>query len=97
MMKRILFTLALLAATASSVSAADRWGRPSYGHNCYQQSYGMRFHAFPQQNTYIYQQELGSGITMYSTGPLMQYGADAPLYVPLQRAYNAPRGFLGRW
>ena len=60
-------------------------------------SYGTRTYSFPQQNTIVIQQDLGGGNSVFSSGPLVQYGADAPLYVPQQQPINAPRGWLGRW
>ena len=112
-MKRLLMTAALLLTVASVTDAADRWGRSNYGtrsnsgynsgggFNSYgsssRSSYGTRTYSFPQQNTIVIQQDLGGGNSVFSSGPLVQYGADAPLYVPQQQPINAPRGWLGRW
>lgn len=86
---------------ASSVSAADRWGRSSYGgRSNYGSTYGnynsygssrsnQDILFFPQQNTVIYRQDLGSGLSVYSSGPLVQYGADVPLYTaPMKNGFN---------
>ena len=38
----------------------------------------------------IIRQDYGSGLSIYSSSPIVQYGADAPLYVPMQRPVNLP-------
>ena len=87
---------------ASPASAADRWGRSSYGSrsNCGSNygsynSYGSSrsnqdILFFPQQNQLIIRQDYGSGLSIYSSSPIVQYGADVPLYVPMQRPVNLP-------
>lgn len=81
---RLLIVTCLLL-TASVAFAGDYWNLSS---NRYSYSYSLTrcydsFYAFPQQNTYIYRQDLGSGISIYSSGPLVQYGVQSSPY-PVQ-------------
>lgn len=104
MMVKTLLTLALLALATTNATAADRWGRSSYGtrpsgynnsggFNSYgsRSSYGTRTYLFPQDNTMILQTDVGGGTSVFQSGPMTQYGAsNVPVYTPYQRAANKP-------
>lgn len=82
----VLAVVATVASISSTSSAnADWWwsSRPS-------RSSQTELLMFPQRNQMIVRQNYGSGISIYSSSPITQYGADAPLYVPMQRPFNRP-------
>ena len=93
MLKKLLL-VAVVASVASVTSASSAnagwWSNsPSQSRNCQPDTL-----FFPQQNQMIIRQDLGSGISTYSSSPIVQYGApgtrfdrfgNADVYAPMQR------------
>ena len=86
---KFLVVMALVAST-SAVSAADwwRWSSNRSSRSSVRNYRNNNTFLFPEQNTMILRQDVGSGISIYSSGPITQFGTDAPLYTPQQQPFR---------
>lgn len=85
-MKRASAFFVLTSLVLSCATADAGWWWSSSGRSSSVRSYRSNDAIlFPEQNTVILRQNLGSGLSVYSSGPFVQYGANAPIYVPQQQ------------
>lgn len=96
-MRSVIFAALGLTAIVAFASDADaQWYRRNtrQSYNSYSRPQNQ-FHYFPEHNQLVHQYNYSNDISIYSSGPLVQFGSPEPVYVPRQRPLNTPS--WARW